>query len=101
MCVEFKTGSGVYRLIVAAPSEVDGDAVIMTLALERIDGIERVPFRCQIEGAVVAGAAQPGDDALIGRVAPAIERDFEAIREAALKSIRSERKLAAIAIASA
>jgi len=98
MSVNFKTGRGVYRLIAAAPSEVDGDAITLVLALEQVDGIERVAFRYRIEGAIAAGGAQPHDDALIERIAPTIEREFESVREVALKSIRSERKLAAIVI---
>ncbi|MGA2409154.1 MAG: hypothetical protein ABSG46_02055 [Candidatus Binataceae bacterium] len=98
MSAEFKTGRGVYRLIIAAPPETDGGAITLTLALERADGIERVAFCCRIEGAIKSGESQPGDGVLIELVAPAIEREFEAIREAALKSIRSERKLAAITI---
>ena len=58
-----------------------GDAgIILPLALERADGIERVVFRCRIEGSSVSGDAP---DALIARIAPAIQRDFENAREGA------------------
>lgn len=71
---------------------------MLTLALERADGIERVVFRCRIE-ASLAGAATP--DALVERLRPWAEREFEMTREAALKSIRSERKLHEIVFDSA
>ena len=71
---------------------------MLTLALERADGIERVVFRCRIE-ASLAGAATP--EVLIERLRPWAEREFEMTREAALKSIRSERKLHEIVFDSA
>ncbi len=63
---------------------------MLTLALERADGIERVVFRCRIDCAL--GGAN-GPENLIARLRPWAEREFEMIREAALKSIRGERKL--------
>jgi hypothetical protein len=90
MPIELRTGRGIYRLAAAAPSEDAPDAVTLTLALERADGIERVVFRCHIARALL-DAAQADD--LMARLAPWIERDFEQIREAALKSIRTERRL--------
>lgn len=98
MSVELKTPRGVYHLRLAAPIEVSDSGIILPLALERADGIERVVFRCRIEGSPVNGHAP---DVLIARIAPAIQRDFESVREAALKSIRSERKLLEIALSAA
>ena len=90
MAVEIKTGRGLYRIAEAAPAEIDSGAAVLTLALERADGIERVVFRCRFEpGAMDAEAP----DDLITKLKPRVEREFEIIREAALKSIRSERKL--------
>ena len=93
MAIEFSTGRGVYRLSCAAPIQAGDAEVILTLALERADGVERVVLRCRIAQALL----QPGDEAkpeaIVERLAPWIEREFEATREAALKSIRSERKL--------
>jgi hypothetical protein len=90
LAVEIRTGRGVYRLAQAAPAETDSGAIVLTLALERADGIERVVFRCRIEASLV-GATAP--EALVERLQPWAESDFEMTREAALKSIRSERKL--------
>ena len=93
MAIEIRTGRGLYRLIEAVPAETDAGAIVLTLALDRADGIERVVFRCRIDAAL-AGTGAPDDlDDLIARLQPWIEREFEMTREAALKSIRSERKL--------
>jgi hypothetical protein len=88
--IALKSGRGPYRLIEAAPAVRRGSAIVVTLALESADGIERVAFRC-----VIAGNLAPGDDsaAILVRLAPWIEREFEMTREAALKSIRSERRM--------
>jgi len=101
LTVEIRTGRGIYRLIEAAPATIDRGAIVLTLALERADGIERVVLRCRIDqglvGAELAGAVPLHDfgdpDELIVRLQPWVEHEFEIIREAALKSIRSERKL--------
>jgi hypothetical protein len=90
LAVEIPTARGPYRIIEAAPAEIRADAIVLTLALERADGIERVVFRCRIDPAL-AGASTHAD--LITRMRPWLEREFEMTREAALKSIRSERKL--------
>jgi hypothetical protein len=90
LAIELRTSRGPYRLIEAAPVASETGAIVLTLALERADGIERVVFRCRIDVAL-AGTDTPGE--LIARLRPWIEREFEIVREAALKSIRSERKL--------
>ena len=91
MITELRTGRGIYRLSAAAPLEHDHDASTLTLALERADGIERVVFRCRIAGRMLDNDAD--SDQLIARMTPVIARDFEQIREAALKSIRTDRRL--------
>lgn len=73
-----------------APAEISADGVVLTLAFERGDGIERVVFRCRIDPALAASSA-PAD--VIARMRQWLEREFEMTREAALKSIRSARKL--------
>ena len=93
MASELRTGRGVYRLAIAAPPEIDANEIVLTLALERADGIERVAFRCRINRALIDSASAPDSDAIAVRLAPWIEREFESTREAALKSIRSERRL--------
>ena len=64
---------------------------MLTLALERADGIERVVFACHIAESLLA--SNIGADQILGALATWIEHDFEPIREAALKTIRTERKL--------
>jgi hypothetical protein len=98
MSVNLKTARGVYHLVLAAAAETVGLGIILPLALVRADGIERVVFRCRIEGALTDDVTQSSIDAVIERITPSIERDFETIREAALKSIRSEGKLLEIAL---
>jgi hypothetical protein len=88
--LEITTGRGPYRILEAAPADLGAGGIVLTLALERADGIERVVFRCRI-GKALAGAANPAD--LIVRLRPWVEREFEMTRETALKSIRTERKL--------
>ncbi|HEX4211285.1 MAG TPA: hypothetical protein VHY56_12890 [Candidatus Binataceae bacterium] len=98
MSIDFLTGRGLYRLDLAGPPETVDSDVILPVALARTDGIERVVLRCRIEGAPSGDAPQPSIDWSLERIAATLERDFEIVREAALKSIRSERKLLEIAI---
>jgi len=65
--------------------------VILTLSLDRADGIEKVALTFRIATALIGDADSP--EKLIERIAPWLEREFEQTREAALKSIRTERKL--------
>ncbi|MFZ1889712.1 MAG: hypothetical protein WAU33_16955 [Candidatus Binataceae bacterium] len=90
MEIALKTGRGAYRLREAAPAVRSGGATVLTLTLESANGIERVAFKCAI-----ADNLALGDDstAILARLAPWIEREFEMTREAALKSIRSERRM--------
>ncbi len=66
------------------------DGTLLTLCLERQDGIEKVALQCRIDK-TLAGSLDI--DELLGKLTHWIERDFEMTREYALKSIRSERKL--------
>lgn len=95
MSVEFNTARGRYRLALAAPPRNADDEALLTLAYERADGLERVGFLCEIANEL-AGAAGAGDwrnpDAMLERLGPWFEREFEQTREAALKSIRTERR---------
>jgi hypothetical protein len=94
LAVDITTARGPYRIIEAAPADLAADATMLTLAFERADGIERVVFRCRIDSALADGSSP---DDLIVRLRPWLEQEFEMTREAALKSIRSERKLHEIA----
>ena len=90
MALEITTGRGLYRIVEAAPAALEADAILLMIALERADGIERVVFRSRIDTALAA-ASTPAE--LVVQLRPWLEREFEMTREAALKSIRSERKL--------
>jgi hypothetical protein len=85
------TARGIYSIASARPLERATDAVVLTLSLERADGIEKVALRFRIATSLIAFADSP--EKLIERIAPWLEREFEQTREAALKSIRTERKL--------
>jgi hypothetical protein len=86
-----KTGRGIYAIASAGPLERTADSVVLTLSLERADGIEKVALRCRIPTTLIGADDAP--EKLIERIAPWLEREFEQTREAALKSIRTERKL--------
>jgi hypothetical protein len=85
------TARGIYTIASVRPLERAADAVVLTLSLERADGIEKVALRCRIATALIDAADSP--EKLIDRITPWLEREFEQTREAALKSIRTDRKL--------
>ena len=85
------TARGIYAIAIARPLERSEDAVVLTISLERADGIEKVALRVRIATALIGDVSSP--EKLIERIAPWLEREFEQTREAALKSIRTERKL--------
>jgi hypothetical protein len=87
---ELKTSRGAYHLTLAKEPQTLPDATVLTLSLERNDGIEKIALQCRVDKALAA-PADPDD--LLGKLAHWIERDFEMTREYALKSIRSEHKL--------
>jgi hypothetical protein len=94
LAIHLNTGRGPYRLAMVGEAERGPESVAMTLALEQVDGMERVVFRCRI-GAQLLGAAPASVaiEPILAALARWIEREFEKTRELALKSIRSERKL--------
>jgi len=85
------TARGIYAIVNARPIEHAADAVVLTLSLERADGIEKVALRFRIATSLIRAADSP--EKLIERLTPWLEREFEQTREAALKSIRTEHKL--------
>ena len=91
MPVQIRTGRGNYKLSLAGAAEKAAGWVIFTLSLERADGIERVVLRCRVAEVLLARGEVP--DAIPEPIVSWVEREFEQTREAALKSIRSERKL--------
>jgi len=91
MAATLSTARGAYAIDVAAPPQRKGETLVLTLSVARADGIERFGLRCQVEN--TSEGASEVSEAMLARLAELISREFEAIREAALKSIRSERKL--------
>jgi hypothetical protein len=91
VAVSIKTGRGEYLLKTGAPDQRDGEAILLTLVLERSDGIERVAFRCRLAAGLVGPTT--GADAIMRQLAPWLEREFEMTRENALKTIRSEHRM--------
>jgi hypothetical protein len=89
---QINTGRGLYRLSLAAPPAVSADDITLTLSFERVDGLERVGFLCMVARGIVPDSGEPDTDAILSRLTLWFEREFEQTREAALKSLRSERK---------
>jgi hypothetical protein len=91
--LELKTARGPYRLSLATAPETLPDATLLTVSIERLDGIEKVALQYRVSSSVVGNF---DIEEILRRLASWIERDFEMTRENALKSIRSERKLLVI-----
>lgn len=89
------TARGTYRLSLVEAA-TDADTWRLTLAAENVAGLEKVAFRCHIAVALVQKAAINNPAAACVRLVGWLEGQFEQVREAALKSIRSEHRLAAI-----
>ena len=93
MSIKIKTGRGIYQINNAAPLERSSDSIVLTLGLGRADGIEKIALKCKISAALIQPAELDAPDKLVESLAPWIEREFEMTREAALKTIRVERRL--------
>jgi hypothetical protein len=95
VAVSIKSGRGNYWLKTGAPDERTSDAILLTLVLERADGIERIALRCRIASALLNAGTDA--ESILVRLAPWIEREFEMTRENALKTIRSEHRMLELA----
>jgi len=93
MAIKIETGRGIYHLKSAAPLERSNDSIVLTLSLERADGIEKVAFRYRVATSILNASELDNSDKLIERLESWIRREFEMTRELALKTIRSERRL--------
>jgi hypothetical protein len=87
------TTRGPYRLRVAEPAACDEGWWTLTLAAEHQGGLEKFAFRCRIAGALLQRGTLADSAAACARLAVWMEGQFEQVREAALKSIRAERRL--------
>ncbi len=88
------TTRGAYRLSLVEEAGPGGDAWTFTLAAEHTSGLERFGFRCRIAESLLKQAGIGGPGAIPEHLARWVEGQFEQIREAALKAVRSERRLA-------
>ena len=91
MPVEIVTARGLYRLSAAGSPEREGDAIVLALAMERADGIERIVTRCRVLG-MPANEPVKADE-ILEQLKDWIAANFEQTREAALRTIRSEQRL--------
>ncbi len=95
MTVELKTGRGNYRLTLAGPPKVSRSATegfTLALSFDSVDGLERIGLLCTIARELSDMVDTSDTDALLQRMAPWFELEFEQVREAALKSIRTDRR---------
>ncbi|MGH7863780.1 MAG: hypothetical protein ACREQB_02245 [Candidatus Binataceae bacterium] len=93
MATVILTGRGSYSLAILGIPEARADCLTMMLSLQRDDGIERVSFRCLIANSLLGPASSADPSTLLPAIAQWLEREFEQVREAALKSVRSEHQL--------
>jgi hypothetical protein len=91
--VSLQTPRGTYRLNLVEEAQVGVGPWTMTLSAEHAGGLEKFAFQCRIAAELVQRSGITDCDGARARLAPWLERQFEAVREAALKSIRSERRL--------
>jgi hypothetical protein len=89
--IDIVTGRGIYHLSAAAPLEFTHDSIVLMLAMQRADGIERVVTKCRIAKELVNEHLVA--EAIIERLKGWLSGNFENTREVALKAIRSERRL--------
>ncbi|HTW87817.1 MAG TPA: hypothetical protein VMD75_07410 [Candidatus Binataceae bacterium] len=87
------TARGAYFLRVGSELEETKETVAFTVVLERADGIEQLALRCLIPSAQLSDDERGHPEKIEARLEAWIQSGFEQIREAALKSIRSERRL--------
>lgn len=90
--VRLSTSRGTYRLTVVETASAPGGLVAATLSLAHQGGLEKFALRCRL-GGIMGQEPEPAPAAIAERLAPSLEKHFEQLREAALKSIRAERKL--------
>jgi len=89
--MDIRTPRGVYLLgTIAAPERTD-NAQVITISLDRADGIERFAFRCSIADDLTAGRASAEIE--LNDLAGWITGNFENIRESALRSLRNEHRV--------
>ncbi|HYL58204.1 MAG TPA: hypothetical protein VEU51_04995 [Candidatus Acidoferrales bacterium] len=93
MSATIKTARGVYAIKIAVPIDRADDFSVVTLGLERADGIEKIALKVRVANSLMKSAQIDTPEKIVERLAPWLEREFEQTREAALKGIRVERRL--------
>jgi hypothetical protein len=93
MSATIKTARGAYAIKIAVPLDRANDFTVVTLGLERADGIEKIALKIRIADSLLKSSQIEAPEKIVERLAPWIEREFEQTREAALKTIRAERRL--------
>jgi hypothetical protein len=93
MSATIKTARGVYAIKVAAPIDRSDDSAVVTVGLERADGIEKIALKFRIADWLLKSSQIEAPEKIVERLTPWIEREFEQTREAALKTIRAEHRL--------
>jgi hypothetical protein len=88
-----KTGRGVYAIKLAVPLDRSNHSTVLTIGLERADGIEKIALKFRIADSLLKSEQLQAPEKIVERLGPWIEREFEQTREAAIKSIRTERRL--------
>jgi len=92
--LSLSTPRGIYLVSTVGPPERTPSGLTITLRLERADGIEQLALKCAVAMELLGpGAEAATADSIARRLMPWLEREFEATREAALKSVRSERRI--------
>jgi hypothetical protein len=94
--VPLNTARGAYWLSLVEQTAAGAGPWVLTLSAEHAGGLEKFAFRCHIAPQLLEKAAIADPMAACARIAGWLEGQFEQIRETALKSIRSERRLAEI-----
>lgn len=94
MAQEIKTSRGTYRLEMAEGPSRREHCLSFVVNAVRSDGIERLAFRCSVAEELAAALRNSDQNAALERLAPWLVSDFDHLREAALRSVRTERRLA-------
>lgn len=93
--VAITTVRGPYRLVIAQVAATPDDWMV-TVSLQHQGGLEKFALVCRLACALAPPVTPGGElDGMLfaQRLGPWLEKNFESLREAALKSIRMEGRL--------
>ncbi len=89
--VLLNTPRGRYRLVLL--EQAGTGPWVLTVSVEHAGGLEKFAFRCLLSQGSLQRLGIDHPSAACAGMAGWVEREFETVREAALKSIRTERRL--------